>query len=111
MTTRPNSSPIIVEADSLEDPIELTESMLLLHFNKAEPIDELPITSIDVYDDQDLDKDGIYFVLEDLKIKYEIFKDSKLLLATYDLEEASDKYREVFNSGFKEIKYYSKQGD
>lgn len=101
----------IENAEFLDTPIEVTDFMVLLNFDEIEPIEELPLTSIDIYDDQDIDKDGTYFTLEGSKIKYEVFENSRLLLATHSFQQASRKHQEVFNSSFKEIKYYSKQGD
>lgn len=91
------------------DLITLQNALLLLNSNviNFDTPENLQITSLDIYDDnEENDKNGLYFTIEDNEVVYYIYDNNKSLFTTKNLQNAVKFYQDKFHETPKEVKFF-----
>lgn len=66
------------------------------------------ISTEDIYDDIDEEKDGIYFTDNNEEIEYSIFSDNEELFKTKNYDSALEYFKKMFHNKEVDLKYYTK---
>lgn len=76
------------------------------HVNIDERPSNMKYTDIDIYDDLDKEKDGLYFTVKNGVISHQIIVKNEVVFETVEKDLAESKFKDIFGTEPKELKFY-----